>query len=104
MLQNMSFTLSEGIEKIKTEKIRKKVRRKERGFLMEWFNSVLVIPAPSSAPYKHGQSEGFTAGYEWQSVTRHCKERLYLGKPTKEELGYASCADESIQGYSGEVR
>ena len=69
MLQNISFTLSEGIEKIKTEKIRKKIRKKERGFRMEWFNSILAIPAPSSA---------------------HCKERLYLRKPTKEELGYAS--------------
>ena len=82
----------ESIEKIKPEKIGKKFRRKERGFRMEWVSSILVIPAPSSAPYKHGWSEGFTAGKEWQSATRHCKEkeRLYVGKPTKEELGYAN--------------
>ena len=66
MLQNkivlLSFTLLEGIEKIKTEKMGKKFRMKERGFQMEWVNSILAIPAPSSAPYKHGRSEGFTAG------------------------------------------
>ena len=60
--EHIILTLSEGIEKIKTEKIRKKIRKKERGFRMEWFNSILAIPAPSSAPYKHGRSEGFTAG------------------------------------------
>ena len=80
----------ESIEKIKPEKIGKKFRRNERGFRMEWVSSILVIPDPSSAPYKHGWSEGFTAGKEWQSASRHCKERLYVGKPTKEELGYAN--------------
>ena len=45
----------EGIEKIKTEKMGKKFRRKERGFQMEWVNSILAIPALSSAPYKHGR-------------------------------------------------
>ena len=102
MLQNISFTLSEGIEEIKTEKIRKKIRRKERGFRMEWVNSILVIPAPSW-PVRR-----LHCRLRMQSVTRHCKERLYVESPRKKNWGMQAstvhCADESIQGYSGEVR
>ena len=44
MLQNISFTLSEGIEKIKTEKIRKKSegRRGDSG----WSGSIVFWPSP----------------------------------------------------------
>ena len=66
MLQNitilLSFTLLEGIEKIKNEELGKKFRRKERGFRMEWVSSILAIRGPFPTPYKHGRSEGFTAG------------------------------------------
>ena len=52
----------EGIEKIKTEELGRKFRRKERGFRMEGVSSILAIRDPFPTPYKHGRSEGFTTG------------------------------------------
>ena len=74
-----------------------KVRREERGFRMEWVNSILTIPAPSSAlQAKNGRAlQGIAKkGHTWES-------------PRKKNWGMQAstvrCADESIQGYSGEV-
>ena len=60
----------------------------------EWSRSMVFWPSPpppctvqTQWPVRPLWGQGFSSS---QSVTRHCKERLYVGKPTKEELGYAS--------------
>ena len=47
------------MEKKKTKKMEK---NQKEGEGMEWVSSILAIPAPFPTPYKHGRSEGFTAG------------------------------------------
>ena len=74
-----------------------KVKREERGFRMEWVNSILAIPTPSSAlQAKNGRAlQGIAKkGYTWESQRK---------KNQGMQASTVRCADESIQGYSGEV-
>ena len=74
MLQNINcFTIIYtfgGYWENKNRNNGEKVRREERGFWMEWVNSILAIPAPSSAlQAKNGRAlQGIAKkGYTWES-------------------------------------
>ena len=64
---------------------------------MEWVNSILAIPAPSSAlQAKNGRAlqSIVKKGYTWESQRK---------KNQGIQASTVRCADESVQGYSGEV-
>ena len=98
----------EGIEKIKTEKIGKNSegRREDSG----WSGSIVFWPSPPPPLHRTnmaGQKASLQAnngrvlqdiarkGYTWKSPRK---------KNWDMQASTVHCADESIQGYSGEVR